>query len=75
MGADESLEKKETGALIRSALDALPPLYRQVIEMHHFQDLKYREIAHDLDIPIGTVMNRIFRARQKMKATIELQAA
>jgi DNA-directed RNA polymerase specialized sigma24 family protein len=29
--------------------------------------LKYREIAEELEVPIGTVMNRIFRARRKMK--------
>jgi len=56
-------------------LASLPPMYREVIEMHHFQNLKYREIAENLDIPIGTVMNRIHRARKKMRSAIELAAA
>ena len=60
---------------VREALDALPPLYREVLELHHFQDLKYREIADTLDVPIGTVMNRIFRARKKMAVSIQKQAA
>ena len=60
---------------VRDALNALPPMYREVLELHHYQELKYREIAQTLDVPIGTVMNRIFRARKKMAATIGKQAA
>jgi DNA-directed RNA polymerase specialized sigma24 family protein len=33
--------------------------------------MKYREISNHLGIPIGTVMNRIFRARQKMRLSLE----
>jgi len=72
---DTSLCDAQMAETVRNAVASLPPIYRQVIEMHHFQDLKYREIASDLDLPLGTVMNRIFRARQKMKAAIDLQAA
>ena len=72
---DAILCDAQTAQMVRDALESLPPIYREVIEMHHFQDLKYREIASDLNLPIGTVMNRIFRARRKMKAAIELNAA
>ena len=72
---DSLLCDAQTSEMVREALSSLPPIYREVIEMHHFQDLKYREIASDLDLPIGTVMNRIFRARRKMKEAIELRAA
>ena len=35
--------------------------------LYHFEQLKYQEIATLLQIPIGTVMNRIFRARNKLR--------
>ena len=72
---DEVAMRNERQAMVRRALVDLPPMYREVIDLHHFQDLKYREIASELDVPIGTVMNRIFRARQKMKATLTKAAA
>ena len=72
---DEVLADTETKETVRAALDALPPMYREVLVLHHFQDLKYREIADTLNVPIGTVMNRIFRARKKMARTIERRAA
>ena len=48
---------------LHRSLDCLSPLYREVLVLYHFEHLKYQEIADLLDIPIGTVMNRIFRAR------------
>ena len=53
---------------LHSALDTLAPLYRDILVLYHFEHLKYQEIADVLDIPIGTVMNRIFRARRKLRA-------
>lgn len=52
---------------VREALDALPPKYREVLVLYHFEHLKYVEIAETLELPLGTVMNRIFRARQRMR--------
>ena len=56
---------------LHSALQAIPPLYREVLVMYHFEHLKYQEIADALAIPIGTVMNRIFRARAKLRDAYE----
>ncbi|MBW1876779.1 MAG: RNA polymerase sigma factor [Deltaproteobacteria bacterium] len=53
---------------LEQALERLAPLYREVLALYHFEHLKYTEIADVLDIPIGTVMNRIFRARKKLRA-------
>ncbi len=52
---------------VREALDALPAKYREVLVLYHFEHLKYVEIAEALDLPLGTVMNRIFRARRRMR--------
>jgi len=56
---------------LHSALKELPPKYREILVLYHFEHLKYREIAEALEIPIGTVMNRIFRARKKLRTLYE----
>jgi len=56
---------------VNVALEQLAPLYREVLVLYHFEHLKYAEIADTLDVPIGTVMNRIFRARQKLREIYE----
>jgi RNA polymerase sigma factor (sigma-70 family) len=74
-GPDKATERIQTHTMVHTALHSLPPIYREVLELHHFQDLKYREIADCLDVPLGTIMNRIFRARGKMREAITKQAA
>jgi RNA polymerase sigma-70 factor (ECF subfamily) len=56
---------------LEQALERLAPLYREILVLYHFEHLKYAEIADVLDIPIGTVMNRIFRARKKLRVIYE----
>lgn len=54
--------------LIRSALDALPEVYRVAAVLYFSQDLSYREIAQALDVPVGTVRSRLHRARFLLQA-------
>jgi RNA polymerase sigma-70 factor (ECF subfamily) len=54
-------------AALRSALDQLAPQLREVILLCDLEELKYREIAAVLDVPIGTVMSRLARARQMLR--------
>lgn len=53
------------------ALSELAPLYREVLVLYHFEHRKYSEIADILGLPLGTVMNRIFRARKRLRALYE----
>lgn len=62
-----TLLSRETGASVEQALTKLKPAYREVLVLYHFEELSYQDIASVLQIPIGTVMNRIFRARQQLK--------
>lgn len=56
---------------LKDALEEIPPMYREILVMYHFEHLKYTEIAEALELPLGTVMNRIFRARQKLRAVYD----
>ena len=53
--------------LVRSALEKLPLEYRELIVMRELEEMSYKEIALVSQIPIGTVMSRLARARQQLK--------
>lgn len=44
---------------------------REILVLKHFQDMSYAEIAETLEIPIGTVMSRLYNARRKLKEKME----
>jgi RNA polymerase sigma-70 factor (ECF subfamily) len=58
------LVKAEKSEQVREAIRSLPPVYRVVIELRHFQDLSYTEIADQLDLPVSDVKSHLFRARR-----------
>jgi RNA polymerase sigma factor (sigma-70 family) len=49
--------------LLEAAIADLPTLYREAIVMREFNDMSYRDMAVALDVPIGTIMSRLARAR------------
>lgn len=57
-------EQREQTEAVRSAIVALPPRYRAVVELRHFQELSYEEIAAALKIPVSDVKSHLFRARK-----------
>ena len=61
------LEHSEDEELIRQAMDALPVEFREILTLRHQEDLSYKEIADIAQIPPGTVMSRLARARAKLK--------
>ncbi len=67
---ERELLSQEQRKLIQQAIEELPPLYRHVIVLRHQEEKSYEEIAEILDIPIGTVKARIFRAREMLNKRI-----
>ncbi|KXK15953.1 MAG: ECF subfamily RNA polymerase sigma-24 factor [Chloroflexi bacterium OLB14] len=60
----QQVEVKERSEQIRQALASLPSNYRLVVEMRHYQEMSYDEIAHELKIPLSDVKSHLFRARK-----------
>ena len=61
------LEHSEDAELIRDAMDELPAEFREILVLRHQEGLSYKEIAEIAQIPQGTVMSRLARARGKLK--------
>ncbi len=55
---------------MQQALERLPAEFREVIVLHELEGLAYREIAMVAEIPLGTVMSRLSRGRQKLQAEL-----
>ena len=71
-GPAETMEKKEIRERVQLALNSLEPDDAMVILLRDLQDVPYDEVARVLEIPVGTVKSRLYRARQALK--IELAA-
>ncbi|WP_457110027.1 RNA polymerase sigma factor [Marmoricola sp. URHA0025 HA25] len=61
-----SAERIHDVAEVRRALDQLPESERELIRMQHFDELTHAEIADELEIPLGTVKSRTFRAHRRL---------
>lgn len=71
--ADALLERVQTRTVLDAAVAQLPPNYREVVHLFHVEQLSYREIATTLDVPIGTVMTWLHRARGRLRETLSAQ--
>lgn len=66
MSPQETIEQAETSSLVRKAVMELDPKLKAVIVLRHFEEMDYEQIAEILRIPLGSVKNRLFRAREKL---------
>ena len=64
---EQMSERSERRAEIEGVVQNLPPAYRELITLRHALDFSYDEIAEVTGLPLGTVKNRIFRAREAMR--------
>ena len=65
-----ALKNKQLSAAIDGAVEKLPPDYRELIQLRHFAELSYEEIASMKKLPLGTVKNKLFRARNLLKEAL-----
>jgi len=66
----ESFRQKANAETLHRALEKLPDEFREIIVLHDLEGLAYKEIAQVADIPLGTVMSRLARARGRLRNEI-----
>jgi RNA polymerase sigma-70 factor (ECF subfamily) len=64
------LARRDSRETLAQALDRLPAELREVIVLREIEGLSYKEIAEVADVPIGTVMSRLSRARKRLQAAL-----
>ncbi|HYN23425.1 MAG TPA: sigma-70 family RNA polymerase sigma factor [Pyrinomonadaceae bacterium] len=67
LSPEQESERRERRLEIEAVVRSLPNAYRELIVLRHSQDLTYEEIVEVTALPLGTVKNRLFRAREMMR--------
>ncbi len=68
----ERMIASEQAAIVKEALNTLPPDQKAVFILKTYDDMSYEQMAEVMDCSIGTVMSRLFRARHKLRKTLEM---
>jgi RNA polymerase sigma-70 factor (ECF subfamily) len=66
-GVDHLFSRLDLGPAISTAIDALEPIFRDVVVLVDVEDFSYEEAAEALGVPIGTVRSRLYRARRQLQ--------
>ncbi len=69
--SDDALANAQRNRVLEGAVAKLPERYREVITLFHVQQLSYQQIATVMDVPIGTVMTWLHRARAQLRTQLE----
>ena len=70
LAPDAALERDETAAALRAAVEALPHDQRTVVLLHHYEHLGYREIGEIVGCSERGVETRLYRARQRLRDSL-----
>lgn len=70
ISTDKKLSTEEIKQIIQKYINNIPVQYSVILTMFYINDLSHEEISEILKLPIGTVKNRIFRAKAKLKEII-----
>lgn len=69
-GPEDTAVQLDEAYRVRAAVDALPKRFRAAIVLHYFVGLNYRESAHELGVPLGTIKTFIARGKRRMYETL-----
>jgi RNA polymerase sigma-70 factor, ECF subfamily len=69
-GVDNMFSRLDLGPAIMQAIDALEPRYRDVVLLIDVEDFSYEQVSEVLEIPIGTVRSRLYRARRQLQEAL-----
>lgn len=74
VGLEDMYDRLDLGPAILKAIGKLDPIFREIVVLSDIEDLSYEEIAVALDIPIGTVRSRLYRARRQLQEALMVYA-
>ena len=69
-GPEDILLKKNERDQLHAAIEALPPVFREALILREIEDMTYDSIAQTMQVPLGTVMSRISRARALLRQAL-----
>jgi RNA polymerase sigma-70 factor (ECF subfamily) len=72
---ERSVLREDARRVLAEAMAALPPAAREVIVLRELEGLSYDEISRVIRVPIGTVMSRLARARERLQAALSAQTS
>ena len=67
----ERIQREQMALHLKAEIEKLKPEFQEIIAMKHFEEMSYEEMAQALEIPIGTVMSRLFHARKALARLME----
>lgn len=70
VNTDKVISSKEIQNIVSTYIEHLPEQYSVILNMFYINELSHKEICDILDLPLGTVKNRIFRAKEKVRELI-----
>ena len=69
-GPERDLERADAHDAVAEALSALPVQFREILVLRELEDLPYEDISRIVRVPVGTVMSRLSRARDRLKRAL-----
>lgn len=73
-GLEDMYDRLDLGPAILDAIGQLDPIFREIVVLSDIDGMSYEEIAIALDIPIGTVRSRLYRARRQLQQALMVYA-
>ena len=71
LNPEEKTIKKQQNELLKELIDTLPPRYQNLVKLRYYDEKSYEEIAVELEIPLGTVKARLFRAKDLLSVILK----